>query len=216
MKVNILKALMVSVMLFCANVSADAQLSELLNKVTEAVGSKSGSSSSSGSVLGKVVDIVSSKLVPTSRQIQGTWVYQSPAVVFQSNSAMAKLGGTVASTKIEEKLQTYFSKVGMTKGKMSVTFNSDKTFCVNFKNKKITGTYEISGNDVQLTFKGKTKPCSLTPQLKNGSLVVVGDATKLKDFLQNIAGSVGTTELSAVSSLMKSFNGMLVGVRFSK
>jgi len=185
----------VAVMLLCFNASASAQLSELLGKVTE---------------------VLSTKLVPTSKQIQGTWTYQRPAVVLKSDNTIASLGGAAASTKIEDKLQTYFSKVGMTKDKMSITFNSDKAFCVNFKNKKITGTYTISGNDVHLTFKGRTKPCSLTPQLENGSLVVVGDATKLKDFLQNVAGTAGTKELAAVSSLMKNFNGMLIGIRFSK
>ena len=213
MKANILKTVVVSVMLLGVNVSANAQLSDILGKIASSVGSKSGNS---GSVLGKVADIVSSKLVPTSKQIQGTWVYQRPAVVFQSKNAVASLGGAAASAKIEDKLQVYFSKVGMTKGKMSITFNSDKTFCVNFKNKKVAGTYAITGNNVQLTFKGRKNPCSLTPQLDNGLLVIVGDATKLKDFLQNVAGSVGTKELTTVSSLMKNFNGMLIGVRFSK
>lgn len=213
MKANILKTVVVSVMLLGVNVSASAQLSDILGKITSSMGSQSGDS---GSVLGKVVDIVSSKLVPTSKQIQGTWMYQRPAVVFQSDNIVTSLGGAAASTKIEDKLQAYFSKVGMTSGKMSMTFNSDNTFCVSFNNKEITGTYVISGNDVKLTFKGKKTPCSLTPQLDNGSLIIVGDATKLKDFLQNIAGSVGTTELSTVASLMKNFNGMLIGVRFSK
>lgn len=192
---NTIRMVAVAVMLLCFNASASAQLSELLGKVTE---------------------VLSTKLVPTSKQIQGTWTYQRPAVVLKSDNTIASLGGAAASTKIEDKLQTYFSKVGMTKGKMSITFKSDKTFCVNFKNKKITGTYTISDNDVHLTFKGRTKPCSLTPQLENGSLVVVGDATKLKDFLQNVAGTAGTKELAAVSSLMKNFNGMLIGIRFSK
>lgn len=213
MKANILKTVVVSVMLLGVNVSASAQLSDILGKITSSMGSQSGDS---GSVLGKVVDIVLSKLVPTSKQIQGTWMYQRPAVVFQSDNIVTSLGGAAASTKIEDKLQAYFSKVGMTSGKMSMTFNSDNTFCVSFNNKEVTGTYVISGNDVKLTFKGKKTPCSLTPQLDNGSLIIVGDATKLKDFLQNIAGSVGTTELSTVASLMKNFNGMLIGVRFSK
>lgn len=213
MKRNVMRIVLAAVMLLSANVNASAQLSELFSKAAAAIGGQSGQT---GSILKDVADVVSSKLVPTSKQIQGTWVYQRPAVVFKSENTLASLGGTAASAKIEDKLQTYFSKVGMTKGKMSITFNSDQTFCVNFKNKKITGTYTMTGNDVHLTFKGRTKPCSLTPQLDNGSLMIAGDATKLKDFLQNIAGSAGSKELSAVASLMKSFNGMLIGIRFSK
>lgn len=59
---NTIRMVAVAVMLLCFNASANAQLSELLGKVTE---------------------VLSTKLVPTSKQIQGTWTYQRPAVVLK-------------------------------------------------------------------------------------------------------------------------------------
>lgn len=188
--------------------AANAQLSGLLDKVTSAT--------SGNSTLSALTGIISSKLIPTSTQILGTWTYQEPAVMFTSDNALKNAASSLAMKSVETKLQSYLTKVGITKGNMSVTFNENKTFTVNRKGKKVTsGTYTIDSNgDVTLKFKGRKNPSKVTPQLDNGSLVVVMDATKLKIFMQNIGANV--SQLSAVVSLMKSMDGMKLGVRLQK
>ena len=116
---------------------------------------------------------------------------------------------------VESKLQSYLTKVGITKGNMSITFKEDKTFSINRKGKTVrTGTYSLSGSEVTMKFKGRKNPCKVTPQLDNGSLIVVMDATKLKTFMQNVGANV--SQLSTVVSLMKSMDGMKLGIRMSK
>lgn len=192
---------------FAMSQMANAQLSDILGKVA---GAASGSNTASS-----IVGVISSKLIPTEQQIIGTWAYQEPAVMFTSNNALKSAASSVASATIEKKLQTYFSKVGIKKGNLTITFNKDKTFAIKKGTKSVrTGTYTISGNDVALTFKGKTKPCKITPQLDNGTLVMVMDATTLKNFLSNISSYVSS--LSTITSLLNAYDGMKVGIRLSK
>ena len=132
-----------------------------------------------------------------------------------SDNALKNAASAVAMKSVESKLQSYLTKVGITKGNMSITFNSDKTFTINRKGKTIRrGTYTMNDSEVVMTFKGKKNPCRVTPQLDNGSLVIVMDATKLKTFMQNIGSSV--SQLSTIVSLMKTMDGMKLGVRMAK
>ena len=153
--------------------AANAQLSDILGKVASAA----SSATSGNSTLNALTGIISSKLIPKSSQIIGTWTYQEPAVMFTSENALKNAASTVASRSIESKLQSYLSKVGITKGNMSVTFNEDKTFVINRKSKNVaSGTYTVDDEgDITLTFKGRKNPSKLTPQLDNGSLIIVTD-----------------------------------------
>lgn len=196
--------------LFSANM-ANAQLSDILNKVSSAT----ASATQGNSTLSSLTGIISSKLIPSSTQILGTWAYQEPAVMFTSSNALKSAAGAVASSSIESKLQSYLSKAGIKKGNLTITFDSDKNFAIKKSGKTVrSGTYTISGNDITLTFKGKSKPCKVTPQLDNGSLVIVMDATTLKTFLTNVAGNFSS--LSTITSLLNSYDGMKLGIRMSK
>lgn len=212
MKKIMIKTVVMAVMMFGMSMNANAQLSNILNKVASAA----GQNSTLGNVVSSVIGVVNDKLVPTEDQVVGTWSYQSPAIVFNSKNALTNVGGAAASKTIETKLQTYLSKYGIKKGQMSITFNKDKTFSVNYKTKKITGTYVINGNSVVMTFKGRTQPCKLTPQLDNGQLCIVADATKLKNFVQGLGASATSAEIATIVSLLKQVDGMLLGIRLSK
>ena len=191
--------------------AANAQLGDILGKVASAA----SSATSGNSTLNTLTNIISSKLVPTSQQILGTWTYQEPAVMFTSDNALKSAASSVATKSIETKLQSYLNKVGITKGNLSITFKEDKTFIVNKKGKVIkTGTYAINDSEITLTFKGRKTPSKVTPQLDNCTLVIVMDATKLKTFMQNIGSNV--SQLSTIVSLMKSMDGMKLGIRLSK
>lgn len=212
MKDFLSKAALMAVLAFSAN-NANAQLNDILNKVTSKV--SSATSGSGNSTLSTIGSIISSKLVPTSAQIVGTWAYREPAVMFTSGNALKSATSSVVSKQIETKLQGYLNKAGIRNGNMTITFEKDKSFYVLRNGKKIaSGTYAVSKNDVTLTFKGKKTPSKLTPQLDNGTLVVVMDATKLKTFFEGIGSNV--SQLATVTSLLKSMDGMKVGIRMTK
>lgn len=202
---------LMAAMMLSANV-ANAQLQDILGNVVSKV---QGGSSAAGNIISTIGSVISSKLIPTSSQIVGTWTYQEPAVMFTSSNALKSAAGSMASKTIEQKLQTYLSKVGINKGKMSITFTKDKKFQVNYGAKKIaSGTYEVNGSEIEMMFMGRKLPSKLTPQLDNGTLVVVTDATKLKTFMENLGNNV--SQLSIVTTLLKQVDGMKLGLRMSK
>ena len=203
----------IAIAMLSANV-ANAQLSNILGKVANAA----STATSGNSTLSTLTNVISSKLVPTSTQIVGTWSYEKPAVMFTSDNALKQTAAAVTTASVENTLQTkYLSKVGVTKGKMSITFKEDKTFIVNRSGKQVaSGTYDINGNDVSLTFKGKSTPCKLTPQLDNGTLVLVGDVSKVKTLLENVGAKSGISTLSTITSLSKTMTGAKLGIRMTK
>lgn len=176
-----------------------------------------GNDAIAGSGIGQaIMNILSGKLIPTESQIVGTWVYDTPAVVFNSDNVLSSIGGQVASSGIENKLQSYLNKYGITSGNTSITFNKDKTFTANVKGKAINGKYIINGQTVQMTFDGMAQPSKMTPQLSNGSLIIVGDATKLMTFVQGLGAASSNQQIAGITTLMKQFNGMQLGIRLQK
>lgn len=212
MKKTLTKTLLVTALTLCAN-GANAQFSDILNNVASKV--QSAASNSNNSTLSAISSIISSKLIPNSSQIVGTWAYKEPAVMFTSSNALKSAASSVVSKNIETKLQGYLSKVGISEGKMTITFADDKSFYVSRSGKKVaTGTYSLTDSDVTLTFKGRRTPCKVTPQLNNGTLVIVMDVTKLKTFFEGIGSNV--SQLATVTSLLKTMDGMKVGIRMTK
>ncbi len=207
-----MKKLFVFVLLAVFNYGiANAQLNDILNKATKQATQAVKGNSTAESLVG----VISSKLIPNSQQIVGTWVYQEPAIMLTSSNSLKQYASSVATKSLEQKLQSYLTKVGFTKGKSSITFNADKTFAIKYGTKSVKkGTYTLNNNEVILTFTGKKTPSKMTPQLDNGSLIVVMDATKFKTFMENIGAQV--SQLSTVSSALKQMDGMKIGVRGTK
>ena len=94
-------------------------------------------------ILGKVADAVTGKKELTAESIVGTWTYKKPALILESDNALKKLGGTVASGTIENKLATYYKKIGITEGSLL----SRQPRCDNRCNRK-TCCLEVRGAPV--------------------------------------------------------------------
>lgn len=190
---------------------ANAQLNNIINKATSAASSAVKGNSTMESLVG----VISSKLIPNSQQIVGTWVYQEPAIMLTSSNNLKQYASSAVTKSIEQKMQSYLAKVGFTKGKSSITFNADKSFVVKYGTKSVKkGTYTLNNNEVVLTFTGKKTPSKVIPQLDNGSLIIVMDATKFKTFMENIGAQV--SQLSTVTSALKQMDGMKIGIRCTK
>ncbi len=215
------KALFVSTMLACGTVSASAQniLDGLFSSVTNSVKNGSSSSSStdgSSSILSTLTTIFSGSKVATKDKIVGTWVYEEPAVVFESSNLLKKAGGSVVSSTIEKKLQTTLDKYGIKKGTMSMTFDKNGKFTQTISGKTVKGTYTIDGKSVKLKYGNSVSQILGTTQLDGNSLLIVMNASKLLKFA-SVAGKVtGNTVLSTAGSLLSGMDGMECGVRLKK
>lgn len=184
------------------------------NALSSLLGALGGGSSSS--VLSTLTSIFDNSKVATADKIVGTWKYTEPAVVFESSNALKNIGGKVASAAIEKKLQTQFQKVGITKGKMKMTFDKDGNFTQTLGKKTLSGTYTIDGKKVVLTYSGGLKQMIGSTQLDGNSLLIVMEAGNLLKYAGTLGKLTGNSTISSLSSLLGSYDGMEVGLKLEK
>ncbi|MBP3821838.1 MAG: DUF4923 family protein [Bacteroidaceae bacterium] len=227
MKKNIITAAILAASLTlssCGTTGANA-LGSILGG---AAGTTTGTTDT-GSVLGSagatilnslLGSILSSSL--TEQSIVGSWTYQQPEVRFESENLLAKAGGEVAASSIEQKLNTYLSKVGITKGATTYTFKEDKTFAISTGSKTIsTGTYTFDANSKTLTLQGSlgllNQTC--TVGMDGTNLCLLYDADKLLTAVNAVGGVLGkaNSTLGSITKLLgNSYQGMKLGFQLAK
>lgn len=205
------------------------------NNNTEQSDSKSSSNTASN-LLGGLGDIVSGLLgmdKVSENSIVGTWNYNVPAVVFESENILTNVGGSAASKAIEQKLQNYLNKVGFTSGKVKITFNEDKSGSIQFANKNIPFQWSVADTDLtinlastafsQLTSStklGKLTTFKVNCKMTSDGMQLAFKADKLAQFLSKVLSAVGSatnnTTLTTLTAATKSINGMYLGLTFVK
>lgn len=211
MKKSIIKFATMAMMLMCGTINANAQL-DLGNIIGGITGN---SNSSTSDVISSLTSIFSSNKQATADNIVGTWTYDSPAIVFESDDLLSKTGAALASNKIESKLQTTLSKYGITKDKFIITFNNDGTFTETIRGKSYSGKWTVTNNKLVLTYS--YKKMEITTQKEGNKLMFVADATKLLTLVQSLGAKTATnSSLSTITALAKNIKGMKVGLTLVK
>ncbi|MGN1229785.1 MAG: lipocalin-like domain-containing protein [Prevotella sp.] len=210
MKKNIIKCATMALMLMCgASANAQIDLGNILGCIT------GNSNSTTSNVISGLTSIFSSDKQATADNIVGTWTYDSPAIVFESDDLLSKAGAAIAAKKIETKLQTTLTKYGITKDKFSITFKNDGTFSETIKGKTYSGKWTVKDSKLQLTYAYKTM--DITTQKEGNKLMFVTDATKLLTLVQSLGAKTATSSsLSTITSLAKNIKGMKVGLTLVK
>ena len=211
MKKSIIKFATMAMMLMCGTINANAQL-DLGNIIGGITGN---SNSSTSDVISSLTSIFSSNKQATADNIVGTWTYDSPAIVFESDDLLSKTGAALAANKIESKLQTTLSKYGITKDKFIITFKNDGTFTETINGKSYSGKWTVTNNKLVLTYS--YKKMEITTQKEGNKLMFVADATKLLTLVQSLGAKTATnSSLSTITALAKNIKGMKVGLTLVK
>ena len=168
--------------------------SSMLSSVLGTEGSTTGNGAETiGNILGSIIGTFGQNT--NQNTIVGTWTYSKPAVQFESESLLAKAGGTVASAKIVQELEPYYKKLGITSGKMSITLNEDKTRIYGSMLKTSAAYVSVAGSQLSLTF----------------------DSTKLLTFAGVLGGLTGSgSTLSSIAQIAQNYDGMKTGFLFTK
>lgn len=210
MKKTIIKITLVAMVAFIAPATMNAQLTELLNAIK-------GSSSTASTVTDIVGNLLGSSKI-SEEKLYGTWAYTEPCIAFESDDVLSKLGGSVASTKIEDKFNTALTKAGIKPGNVSIIFNEDKTFSMVVGKKTFSGTYEVNDSELDLTFTFPAKTIKTNVKLSLGTLQIAMNADKMLDIVTTIAtkASSYSSQMSTISSLLGNYKGMYLGMKFNK
>lgn len=214
MKKNIIKIALVATAAFLMPSTMNAQFADLLNKAKSLFG---GSSSTTSTITNVVGNLLGNTKI-TAQKLEGTWSYTQPCIAFESESTLNNIGGSVASAKIEEKLKAGLDKAGIKEGQMSITFNADKTFYISTGKRQISGTYEVEGSDLSLTFKTTKKTIKTNVKLSLGTLQIAMNADKMLQIVNTIAtkASAYSSSMKTVSTLLSQYKSMYLGLKFKK
>lgn len=165
--------------------------------------------------LEKLVDTVTGNTTPIN--LTGTWTYTGSAIEFESDNFLQQAGGAAAAAIAENKLDEQLEKIGISKGKLSYTFNSDSTFVSTIGQRTLQGTYSYNAESKEIQLKylyllNVTAKVDCTSQ----SMKLLFKADKLLDMLVKVASLSQNNTLQGIASLAETYEGMRMGYALEK
>lgn len=197
----------------CGTTSLGTQGTGLLS------GANAGTTGGAASALGSVLtNLLGGSSAVTASDLQGTWTYRKADCVFETQNLLLKAGGEMAAAKIESQLESQLGKVGITPGACSFTFNSDGTYVATIGQYNLTGNYTLNTKSNTLTMTYLAGIGRISPKVvKTGaSISLLFEGDKLLSMVQKVGKLSSNSTVSSLSSLINSYDGMLVGMQLSK
>lgn len=150
-------------------------------------------------------------------ELVGTWSYKSSAIEFESDNLLMKAGGAAAASIAETKMDEQLSKIGITEGQMSFTFNADSTFVSTVGKRTMKGTYSYDASTKQVNLK-YLKLINMHAKLNYSanSIDLLFNSDKLLKLLTFIGSKSSSTAIKTVSDLGKKYDGMMLGFQLVK
>ena len=215
MRKPIIMAALLSTLLLssCGTTSLGTQGTGLLS------GANAGTTGGAVSALGSVLtNLLGGSSAVTASDLQGTWTYRKADCVFETQNLLLKAGGEMAAAKIESQLESQLGKVGITPGACSFTFNSDGTYVATIGQYNLTGNYTLNTKSNTLTMTYLAGIGRISPKVvKTGaSISLLFEGDKLLSMVQKVGKLTSNSTVNSLSSLINSYDGMLVGMQLSK
>ena len=147
----------------------------------------------------------------SAQNLIGTWKYNGPGCAFTSENLLAKAGGEVVASQIEQKVLPYYQKLGLSASNTVVTFNSDNTFSAMIAGKSFSGTYTYNESTSQIAMKGLLLNINCYAKRETGGISLLFEAKKLLTVLQTMSALSGNTSLQTIGDLSKNYDGVRIG-----
>lgn len=147
-----------------------------------------------------------------------TWKYCKPGCAFTSENLLAKAGGEIAASKIEEDLSKYYSKFGFSKSNTYFTFKTDGTFAAKIDGKSWNGTYTFDEKTHAIQLKGLLLSASGFATRTANGISLLFEQKKLLTLVKTLSklNLTGSTTMSAVSSIVDNYDGVRIGFEMTK
>lgn len=165
---------------------------------------------SNGSVVNAITSVIGLDKVSATGLI-GSWKYGGPGCAFTSENLLAKAGGEVAASQIEEKLLPYYQQVGISSGNTYITFNQDGTFSSKIAGTNFSGTYTFDEKTQQIKLKGMLLSINCYTKRELNGISILFEAKKLLTVLQTMSALSGRTDIQTIGELSKQYDGVRVG-----
>lgn len=145
-----------------------------------------------------------------------TWKYSKPGCAFTSENLLAKAGGEIAASKVEEKLSTYYNKFGFSSSNTQFTFTTDGNFSAQIDGKPWQGSYTFDEKTHAIHLKGLLLSASGYATKTTNGISLLFDQKKLLNLIKMLSAFKGSSTLCAVGTIANSYDGMRVGFEMTK
>ncbi|MBR1928009.1 MAG: DUF4923 family protein [Bacteroidales bacterium] len=165
-----------------------------------------------GSVLGQFYDTT------TKKALVGSWVYEEPAIQFESQNLLDKAGGVVASQNVADNIKPCFEALGFKTGGVRIDIREDNTCSLTLGDRTIDGTYEFDDETKRLSMKAGFIPLPAAYlSIVNNQMAMTYDSSLLLNMIKAVGSvSSGQSSLASVAKLADSYDGMKTGFTFQK
>ena len=182
-------------------------------------GTTTGSSSTGSSIINGILNkVIGSATFSQADLCAHTWKYSKPGCAFTSENLLAKAGGEIAASKIEEDLSKYYSKFGFSNSNTYFTFKTDGTFAAKIDGKSWNGTYTFDEKTHAIQLKGLLLSASGFATRTANGISLLFEQKKLLTLVKTLSklNLTGSTTMSAVSSIVDSYDGVRIGFEMTK
>ena len=182
-------------------------------------GTTTGSSSTGSSIISGILNnVIGSATFSQADLCAHTWKYSKPGCAFTSENLLAKAGGEIAASKIEEDLSKYYSKFGFSKSNTYFTFKTDGTFAAKIDGKSWNGTYTFDEKTHAIQLKGLLLSASGFATRTANGISLLFEQKKLLTLVKTLSklNLTGSTTMSAVSSIVDNYDGVRIGFEMTK
>lgn len=182
-------------------------------------GTTTGSSSTGSSIINGILNnVIGSATFSQADLCAHTWKYSKPGCAFTSENLLAKAGGEIAASKIEEDLSKYYSKFGFSKSNTYFTFKTDGTFAAKIDGKSWNGTYTFDEKTHAIQLKGLLLSASGFATRTTNGISLLFEQKKLLTLIKTLSklNLTGSTTMSAVSSIVDNYDGVRIGFEMMK
>lgn len=193
----------------------EASLSELMPvKKTTKKTSKKKTTTGSSIISGILNNVIGSASFSQADLCAHTW----KGCAFTSENLLAKAGGEIAASKIEEDLSKYYNKFGFSKSNTYFTFNTNGTFAAKIDGKSWSGTYTFDEKTHAIQLKGLLLSASGFATRTTNGISLLFEQKKLLTLIKTLSklNLTGSTTMSAVSSIVDNYDGVRMGFEMTK
>lgn len=169
------------------------------------------SSTSNANVLGNILSSVIGLDKVSQSSLLKTWKYSGPGCAFTSENLLAKAGGEIAASKIEEKLSSQYSKFGLSSSNTYIEFKQDGTFAASIKGKAWNGTYTYKEENGQIQLKGLLISLNGYVKRETNGIALLFESKKLLSLIKTMSAVSGSSQTSAIGDIASSYDGIRIG-----
>ena len=174
------------------------------------------SAMTNGTGLGNAITSVIGLDKVSQKNLIASWKYKGPGCAFTSENLLAKAGGEVAATQIEEKLLPYYQKAGISSSNTYITFNEDGTFTSKIAGTSFSGNYTFDEKTQQIKLKGLLLSINCYAKREISGISLLFEAKKLLNILQTMAALSGRSDIQAIGDFSKNYEGVRIGFDMNK